>query len=294
MVHIGCGADVIRQRRRNDQQRKEDEANGIYYVPKDWKPAKNKKYPHYTPLRNANIFNERQKLSFIRKRALFNLQKQNSSTSSSSSESHNKRDHLRAKRAASFSSQPPLSRPLARQSSTSSAPAHLRASNSCSPSNSERSSSSLSSSNSSKEPLLFCPPNGSRRKSLLLIGRQTAVINEEETECDEIEQASSVLQWHIVPHCRKPGLFWKSSSSSSEHSEAQFEALRPLSLLKTTHTLVAEVHEQHFNDDEEDDPCAVLDNDLSLFMELSPMTSKGRWASIEDDLDIMCDKMVKL
>ena len=71
MVHIGCGADVIRQRRRAAEERKQNEANGIFYIPPDFKPAKNKKYPHYTPLRNANIFEERQKLSFMRKKALY-------------------------------------------------------------------------------------------------------------------------------------------------------------------------------------------------------------------------------
>ena len=71
MVHIGCGADVIRQRRRAQEQRKQNEANGIFYIPPDFKPAKNKKYPHYTPLRNANIFEDRMKLSFMRKKALY-------------------------------------------------------------------------------------------------------------------------------------------------------------------------------------------------------------------------------
>ena len=71
MVHIGCGADVIRQRRRALEQRKQNEANGIFYIPPDFKPAKNKKYPHYTPLRNANIFEDRQKLSWMRKKALY-------------------------------------------------------------------------------------------------------------------------------------------------------------------------------------------------------------------------------
>ena len=70
MVHIGCGADVIRQRRRNAELRKENEAKGIFTVPPDFKPARNKKYPHYTPLRNANIFSDRQLLSFERKRAI--------------------------------------------------------------------------------------------------------------------------------------------------------------------------------------------------------------------------------
>ena len=71
MVHIGCGADVIRQRRRALEQRKQNEANGIFYIPPDFKPAKNKKYPYYTPLRNANIFEDRQKLSWMRKKALY-------------------------------------------------------------------------------------------------------------------------------------------------------------------------------------------------------------------------------
>lgn len=70
MVHIGCGADVIRQRRRNEQLRKENEAKGIYTIPPDFKPARNKKYPHYTPARNAQIFSNRQLLSFEKKRTL--------------------------------------------------------------------------------------------------------------------------------------------------------------------------------------------------------------------------------
>jgi len=71
MVHIGCGADVIRQRRRADQLKKDNEAKGIYTIPPDFKPAKNKKYPYYTPLRKADIFTERQQLSFIRKKAIY-------------------------------------------------------------------------------------------------------------------------------------------------------------------------------------------------------------------------------
>ena len=75
MVHIGCGADVIRQRRRNEQLRKENEAKGIFTIPPDFKPAKNKKYPHYTPLRNANIFSQdRQLLSFERKKKILSRQ----------------------------------------------------------------------------------------------------------------------------------------------------------------------------------------------------------------------------
>ena len=37
MVHIGCGADVIRQRRRADQLKKDNEAKGIYTIPPDFK-----------------------------------------------------------------------------------------------------------------------------------------------------------------------------------------------------------------------------------------------------------------
>lgn len=59
MVHIGCGADVIRQRRRNEELRKEAEAQGLYVSHKDFKPAKNKKYPHFTPARDKDIFNGR-------------------------------------------------------------------------------------------------------------------------------------------------------------------------------------------------------------------------------------------
>ena len=79
MVHIGCGADVIRQRRRNEQIRKENEAKGIFTgPPPDFKPARNKKYPYYTPLRNANIFSERQKLSFERKKAIYSAENRES------------------------------------------------------------------------------------------------------------------------------------------------------------------------------------------------------------------------
>lgn len=59
MVHIGCGADVIRQRRRNEQLRKEAEALGIYTGAKDFTPAKNKKFPHFTHARDKDVFNAR-------------------------------------------------------------------------------------------------------------------------------------------------------------------------------------------------------------------------------------------
>ena len=76
MPHIGCGADVIRQRRRNDQIRKENEAKGIFTgPPPDFIPARNKKYLYYTPLRNANIFSEKQQLSLVRKRAIYAAEK---------------------------------------------------------------------------------------------------------------------------------------------------------------------------------------------------------------------------
>ena len=93
MVHIGCGADVIRQRRRADARRKEQIEQGL--VVKDWKPARNKKYPHYTPARNRDVFNNqrcsyhrllavqeeenRKKLELARRqRQLQRLKKQNS------------------------------------------------------------------------------------------------------------------------------------------------------------------------------------------------------------------------
>ena len=57
MVHIGCGADVIRQRRRADAKKKELILLGLTTDPKTWKPARNKKYPHYTPARNSEVFN---------------------------------------------------------------------------------------------------------------------------------------------------------------------------------------------------------------------------------------------
>jgi 2'-5' RNA ligase len=52
MVHIGCGADVIRQRRRNEELRKEAEALGLVVSNRDFKPAKNKKFPHFTAARD--------------------------------------------------------------------------------------------------------------------------------------------------------------------------------------------------------------------------------------------------
>jgi len=56
MVHIGCGADIIRQRRRNEQLQREAQAQGTYVGVRDWKPAKNHKYPHYTPARDKVTF----------------------------------------------------------------------------------------------------------------------------------------------------------------------------------------------------------------------------------------------
>ena len=76
MVHCSSGADAIRQRRRAEAERRENEAKGIYTIPLDFKPAKNKKYPHYTPLRKPNIFWERQQLSLIRKRAIYSSEVQ--------------------------------------------------------------------------------------------------------------------------------------------------------------------------------------------------------------------------
>ena len=65
MVHIGCGADVIRQRRRADAKKKEAIEQGLSVDPKSWKPARNKKYPHFTPARNSEVFNQ-QKCNFHR------------------------------------------------------------------------------------------------------------------------------------------------------------------------------------------------------------------------------------
>ena len=76
MVHCSAGADAIRQRRLAEAVRKDNEAKGIYTIPLDFKPAKNKKYPHYTPLRKPNIFWERQQLSLIRKRAIYSSEVQ--------------------------------------------------------------------------------------------------------------------------------------------------------------------------------------------------------------------------
>jgi hypothetical protein len=67
MVHIGCGADIIRQRRRNQQLQREAEAQGISVGVKDFKPAKNHKYPHYTPARDKVL----NKILYIKDYKLF-------------------------------------------------------------------------------------------------------------------------------------------------------------------------------------------------------------------------------
>ena len=69
MVHIGCGADVIRQRRRADAKKKELILQGLTVDPRHWRPARNKKYPHFTPARNSEVFN-RQRCSYHRLQAI--------------------------------------------------------------------------------------------------------------------------------------------------------------------------------------------------------------------------------
>ena len=57
MVHAS-GAEVLRNRSRGleDQKRKAAE-RGVHLTEKDLKPAKNKKFPYFTPARNPDVFN---------------------------------------------------------------------------------------------------------------------------------------------------------------------------------------------------------------------------------------------
>ena len=67
MVHPGCGADIIRQRRRADQLKKEQQKEQqtklqIIQSSLESRPTrpKNKRYHgHYTPARNSQVFNGR-------------------------------------------------------------------------------------------------------------------------------------------------------------------------------------------------------------------------------------------
>eukprot|EP00095_Tigriopus_kingsejongensis_P001366 maker-scaffold523_size146679-snap-gene-0.18 protein:Tk01366 transcript:maker-scaffold523_size146679-snap-gene-0.18-mRNA-1 annotation:"hypothetical protein AND_001798" len=57
MVHAGCGAEVIKNRRDTRDLRKMALSQGIVLKVDDFKPAKNKKYPYYTPARDKDVFN---------------------------------------------------------------------------------------------------------------------------------------------------------------------------------------------------------------------------------------------
>ena len=80
MVHPGCGADIIRQRRRKDTLRKEQnlkqllEQNTVdsVYTKNTLARAKNKRYHgHYTPARDSQVFNK-QRCSSLRLSAIKN------------------------------------------------------------------------------------------------------------------------------------------------------------------------------------------------------------------------------
>lgn len=81
MVHPGCGADIIRQRRRNDKLKKEQDMK-LLLVQSTLEPfepvyrrieqarPKNKRYHgHYTPARDSQVFNK-QKCSSLRLTAI--------------------------------------------------------------------------------------------------------------------------------------------------------------------------------------------------------------------------------
>ena len=54
----GCAAEVLKHRRTDEQMRRLALAQGIRLRPGDFKPAKNKKYPYFTPARNKDVFNQ--------------------------------------------------------------------------------------------------------------------------------------------------------------------------------------------------------------------------------------------
>ena len=99
MVHPGCGADIIRQRRRNDKLKKEQEMKRVLvqstlepfepvYRKNYPKRAKNKRYHgHYTPARDNQVFNK-QKCSSLRLNA---IQKDNAVTEGKSRGSQTKK-----------------------------------------------------------------------------------------------------------------------------------------------------------------------------------------------------------
>lgn len=60
MPHIGCGADVLRERRKRQEELKKLEELGL--APKCsrvFAPAKNAQYPHFTAARDPQVFNDR-------------------------------------------------------------------------------------------------------------------------------------------------------------------------------------------------------------------------------------------
>ena len=71
MVHPGCGADIIRQRRRKETLKKEQDMKQhlvqstlepfeSIYAKNNLSRAKNKRYHgHYTPARDSQVFNKR-------------------------------------------------------------------------------------------------------------------------------------------------------------------------------------------------------------------------------------------
>ena len=81
MVHPGCGADIIRQRRRKDTLKKEQNAEVLkklleqqdaLYAKNTLARAKNKRYHgHYTPARDSQVFNK-QRCSSLRLNAINN------------------------------------------------------------------------------------------------------------------------------------------------------------------------------------------------------------------------------
>ena len=59
MPHIGCGADVLRWRREKALEIRRLQLLGLLPKPEDFKPSKNPQYPHHTPVRDPDIFNQR-------------------------------------------------------------------------------------------------------------------------------------------------------------------------------------------------------------------------------------------
>ncbi len=313
MVHIGCGADVIRQRRRAEQKRKEDEANGIFTVHPDWKPAKNKKYPHYTPLRNANVFNERQQLSWMRRKAAV-LERQNSTASMTSAEALRRRFAQQHQRQSRSSSSTTTTTSSSRNYSTSSensglvvgkksvtAPSRLASvtsglANSSSPTASERSSpSSLSSCNSSLRGAASVRHPGS--SSLYYIGRQEAI--------EEAEIVSSII--HEIEEDESKSKVSKNNNGCNDLTTASRVKTKRLAFRKTRAKTFAviQVHDHDAADDDElpyidhcdtilahdevlveaaEDPCLILEADIVSYDELWPLSKADAAFAIMEDL----------